>query len=127
MAKYVKRIAFSDEQMFTLINLYRKNECLWDVRSPEYKNAVKRKRALSNIDNTLILRQLKCYSCRLLCETVALCEPVCETAALVFLYITIFVSCLYFRWRAIFLCRLCQIFFSNFFSKINFNTIIISH
>lgn len=57
MAKSVKRIAFSDDKIFILLDLYRKNECLWDVKSPYYKNAIKRKSALSNIAENLDLDQ----------------------------------------------------------------------
>lgn len=53
----MKRIAFSDEKIFILLDLYQKNECLWDVKSPDYKNAIKRKSALSNIAENLNLDQ----------------------------------------------------------------------
>lgn len=55
MAKSVKRVAFSDEKLFTLIELYRQNECLWDIKSPYYKNTIKRKAAFTIIGEKLDL------------------------------------------------------------------------
>lgn len=53
MAKSVKRLSFSDNQIMLLIELYRENECLWNVKSPEYKNNVKRKGAIANISEKM--------------------------------------------------------------------------
>lgn len=55
MAKSVKRIAFSDEKIFQLIELYRERECLWDIKSPEYKNNAKRKTAFTYISEKMEL------------------------------------------------------------------------
>lgn len=49
MGKNVKRIAFSDKQIFTLIQLYQENECLWNINVSDYKNNTKRKTAVSTI------------------------------------------------------------------------------
>lgn len=53
MAKTVKRQAFSDSQILLLIDLYRENECLWNVKCPEYKNNIKRKGAIANISEKM--------------------------------------------------------------------------
>lgn len=53
MAKTVKRLAFSDNQIKLLIDLYRENECLWNVKSPEYKSYLKRKDAIANISEKM--------------------------------------------------------------------------
>lgn len=49
MAKSVKRIAFSEDEIHQLMDLYRENECLWQVKSPHYKNYIKRKAAIADI------------------------------------------------------------------------------
>lgn len=53
MAKTVKRQAFSESQILLLIDLYRENECLWNVKCPEYKNNIKRKGAIANISEKM--------------------------------------------------------------------------
>lgn len=53
----MKRIAFSDEKILQLIELYREMECLWDIKSPQYKNNVKRKAALTYISEKMELSE----------------------------------------------------------------------
>ncbi|KAK0077165.1 hypothetical protein PV326_010235, partial [Microctonus aethiopoides] len=49
MAKSVKRIALSEDKIHQLIESYRENECLWQVKSPHYKNYIKKKAAIADI------------------------------------------------------------------------------
>nr|CAH7728108.1 unnamed protein product [Callosobruchus chinensis] len=37
-----------------LVELYRENECLCNVKSPEYKNTIKRKGAIANISEKMV-------------------------------------------------------------------------
>ncbi|CAH1114372.1 unnamed protein product [Psylliodes chrysocephalus] len=55
--KTVKRITFSDEKIIELIELYRENECLWNIKSAEYKNNIKRKAAITDIAKNLFVKE----------------------------------------------------------------------
>lgn len=54
---------WTEDETVKFTQLYRKNECLWNVFSPSYKNRIKRHKAIEKI----VSEMRQCFPLRFLC------------------------------------------------------------